>query len=89
MTQWLVTPLFIALLSVIFVILFSPVISWARGEGTSGVFVAREVDCHHGCHWLGNFVSSDHAVVLRNVQFAGSAPAMKAGYWRSGRTTGS
>jgi hypothetical protein len=79
MTAWLLMPGLMLLLAVIFVTYFSPVISWALGEGTPGFFVARDVDCHHGCHWFGEFLSPDHAVALRNIQYAGNAPAIKAG----------
>jgi len=62
-----------------FCVLLSPVFGWALGGGTPGIFVARDVDCHHGCHWFGDFMSSDRRLAVRDVQYAGNAPGMKAG----------
>ena len=79
MTAWFLTPVVILLFAALFAVFFSPVVGWALGGGTPGIFVARDVDCHHGCHWFGDFMSSDRRLAVRDVQYAGNAPGMKAG----------
>jgi len=79
MTAWFLTPVVILVFAAVFAVFFSPVIGWALGGGTPGIFVARDVDCHHGCHWFGDFMSSDRRLAVRDVQYAGNAPGMKAG----------
>lgn len=78
---WVIMPISILLFAAIFAAFFSPVISWALGDGTPGIFVARFVDCHHGCAWVGEFLSSDRRAVAENVQLvnSGSLPRLKAG----------
>jgi hypothetical protein len=48
----------------------SPVIRWALGEGTPGVFTAQSYDCRHGCHWFGEFTSSGGGVTVPHVALA-------------------
>ena len=74
-------PALIVTFSAVFAVLFSPVISWALGKGTPGIFVAQSVDCHHGCAWFGEFISSHRGVVIDDVRYAdaGGVPEIKAG----------
>jgi hypothetical protein len=78
---WIGIPVFILLFSAVFAALFSPVVSWARGDGTRGTFVARFEDCHKGCAWIGDFVNPDRKIAAQDVRYVNTAglPRMKAG----------
>lgn len=81
MTAWVLTPLLLLILSALFVALFSPVISWALGDSSPGIFIAHDLDCHHGCAWFGEFkfIGTGHTKALQNVRYAGNTPAISAG----------
>lgn len=51
------------------------------GQGTQGTFVARDLDCHKGCAWFGDFASANRTLVLRDVRLAdvSEPPDLKAG----------
>jgi hypothetical protein len=74
-------PVLILLFSAAFAALYSPLISWAAGDGTKGLFIARFEDCHKGCAWIGEFASPDHKVVAQDVRYVNTdgLPALKAG----------
>lgn len=78
---WIAMPLLIAAFAAVFAALFSPLISWALGHGSKGTFVARFEDCHKGCAWIGDFISSEHKVVAHDVRYVNAAglPDMRAG----------
>jgi hypothetical protein len=80
---WIFIPALAVVLGAIFLVLFSPFISWALGGGTHGVFVARFVDCHKGCAWIGNFDPADHSPVLHDVPYVDTStdglPGLKTG----------
>jgi hypothetical protein len=68
--NWLIMPVLILLFAAVYLALFSPLISWITGGGTQGIFVARELNCHKGCAWFGDFTGTNQAAVLRDVRFA-------------------
>jgi len=68
--NWVVMPALILLFAVVYLALFSPLISWIAGGGNQGIFVARELDCHKGCAWFGDFTGTNQPGVLRDVRFA-------------------
>lgn len=80
---WIFIPALAVVLGAIFLVLVSPLISWALGGGGRGVFVARFVDCHKGCAWIGDFEPPGHRSVLHDVRYvdvsSGSLPRLKAG----------
>ncbi len=79
--HWVVMPLLILLFAAAYLALFSAPISWLLGEGTQGTFVARDLDCHKGCAWIGDFTSASRTLVLRDVRLAGVSepPGIKTG----------
>src|ERR1700683_4003723 len=79
--NWVVLPVLILLFAAVYLALFSPVISWALGRGTQGTFTARALDCYHGCHWFGEFTSTDRRMTVRNVEFVNAyrQPNIRAG----------
>jgi hypothetical protein len=79
--RWVVMPILILLLAAVYLALFSPVIAWMLGGGSQGTFIARDLDCHKGCAWFGDFTGASRNVVLRDVRFANvnGLPNIKAG----------
>ena len=79
--HWVVMPILILLFAAVYLALFSAPISWMLGRGTQGTFVARDLDCHKGCAWFGDFTSANRVLVLRDVRLAdvSEPPDMKAG----------
>ena len=79
--HWVVMPILILLFAAVYLALFSAPISWMLGRGTQGTFVARDLDCHKGCAWFGDFTGASRNVVLRDVRFANvnGLPNIKAG----------
>jgi hypothetical protein len=77
----LALPVTLLIFGALLVVFVSPVISWALGEGTPGVFTARSYDCRHGCHWSGEFTSSGGALTVPHVTLAslGRPGTMHAG----------
>ena len=65
---WLFTPVLILALAALLAAFVSPAISWALGTGTQGTFVVRFLDCHKGCAWIGEFISSGHKTAEQDVQ---------------------
>jgi hypothetical protein len=61
-------PTLILALAALLAVLASPAIRWALGAGTQGTFVVRIMDCHKGCAWIGEFVSSDHKMAAQDVR---------------------
>jgi hypothetical protein len=78
---WLVAPVLIVALAALLAVVASPVISWALGEGTPGIFVARFLDCHKGCAWIGEFISSDPKTAVPDVRLVNlhGLPELKPG----------
>jgi hypothetical protein len=66
--SWIAMPVLLLLFTGLFAALFSPLIGWARGDGTQGIFIARSEDCHKGCAWYGEFASFDHRIAAQNVR---------------------
>ena len=66
----LALPVTLLIFCALLVVYLSPVIRWALGEGTPGVFTAQSYDCRHGCHWLGEFTSSGGGPTVPNVALA-------------------
>jgi hypothetical protein len=65
---WVVTPVLIVALAALLAVFASPATNWALGEGTPGIFVVRFLDCHYGCAWIGEFISSDRKTEVQDVQ---------------------
>jgi hypothetical protein len=78
---WVFIPLLILALAALLAAFVSPAISWALGAGTPGIFVVRFLDCHKGCAWIGEFISSDHKMVEQDVQLVtfNKFPKLKPG----------
>lgn len=78
---WLFTPVLILALAALLAVFVSPAISWALGAGTPGIFVVRFLDCHKGCAWIGEFISSDHKPTEHDVQLVAlnGLPKLKPG----------
>jgi hypothetical protein len=79
--NWVVMPILILLFAAVYLALFSPLISWMLGGGIQGTFVARDLDCHKGCAWFGDFTSANRTVVLQDVRLAqvNEPPSIKIG----------
>ena len=79
--RWVAMPVLILLFAAVYLTLFSAPISWLLGEGTQGTFVARDLDCHKGCAWFGDFTSANRALVLQDVRLAdvSEPPDIRAG----------
>jgi hypothetical protein len=68
--RWVVMPTLILLFAAVYLALFSPLITWMLGGGSQGIFIARDLDCHKGCAWFGDFTGANRKVVLQDVRFA-------------------
>ena len=74
-------PLLMLALAALLAALVSPAITWALGAGSHGVFVVRILDCHKGCAWIGEFISSDHKMAEQDVRLVAlnGLPKLKPG----------
>jgi hypothetical protein len=78
---WLFTPVLILALAALLAAFVSPAITWALGAGTPGIFVVRLLDCHKGCAWIGEFISSDRKMAEQDVRLVtlSGFPKLKPG----------
>ncbi|NRQ32772.1 hypothetical protein HII36_13115 [Nonomuraea sp. NN258] len=56
---------------------FGPAIRAARGDGVSGAFTARQLQCiqhpgHESCVWTGDFASGDGQIRRQGIEMYGS-----------------